>query len=129
MHAIPELSAFRQAAARVPGLRLLVLHGSRARGDAHARSDWDFAYTGDEDLDELELRAVLADVLDNDNIDVANLARAGGLLRYRVAKDGVLVFAPDPGSFDDFRCDAASFWFDIEGVVRSEHAALLESLG
>lgn len=25
-------------------LRLLVLHGSRARGDHHAHSDWDFAY-------------------------------------------------------------------------------------
>lgn len=36
--------AIAELAATMPGLGLLVLHGSRARGDAHQRSDWDFAY-------------------------------------------------------------------------------------
>ena len=38
------LSALRQVAARQSGLQLLVLFGSRARGEATARSDWDLGY-------------------------------------------------------------------------------------
>lgn len=36
-------AAAAQAAARHPALRLLLLFGSRGRGDAAARSHWDFA--------------------------------------------------------------------------------------
>ncbi|MFM2432859.1 MAG: hypothetical protein RLZZ511_4073 [Cyanobacteriota bacterium] len=41
---IPELLE------QVPYLRLLVLFGSRARGDNQPSSDWDFAMLFDEDL-------------------------------------------------------------------------------
>lgn len=112
-----------------PGLRLLALHGSRARHDWNVRSDWDFAYLGDAGFDDLELRSQLARILRTDDVDVADLTRAGGLLRYRVAKDGIPVFERESGTFEKFCHAAASFWFDIEGIVRTEHAALLEALG
>lgn len=50
-----SLDAIRRVAPAFPGLSLLVLHGSRARGDAHALSDWDVAYewTGGFDPDAL----------------------------------------------------------------------------
>lgn len=50
------IQAVRDVARTFPGLRLLVLHGSRASGAANSASDWDFAYLGDADLDEFELR-------------------------------------------------------------------------
>jgi predicted nucleotidyltransferase len=124
-----NLQAIRDLAAVFPGLRLLVLHGSRARGDTHQRSDWDFAYLGQADLDELELRRQLSASLDADNIDVADLSRAGGLLRYRVAKDGALLYEQAPGTFENFCCKAAAFWFDVADIVRDEHDSILEALG
>ncbi len=41
MSVVPEISSISEAVAANSGLRLLVLYGSRARGDAHGRSDWD----------------------------------------------------------------------------------------
>lgn len=124
-----NLEALRRLASGFPALRLLVLHGSRARGDDHARSDWDLAYLGDASIDELELRSQLAKALRTDGVDLADLSRAGGLLRYRVAKDGVLLFERSPGDFERFCYDAATFWLDIEPVVREEHRGILERLG
>ncbi len=112
-----------------PGLDLLVLHGSRARGDDHERSDWDIAYLGDASLDELELRSQLVGVLRTDRVDIADLSHAGGLLRFRAARDGVLVFERTPGLFEEFCYEAATFWLDIEPVVREEHRRILAGLG
>ncbi len=124
-----SLQAVQALAGTYPELRLLVLYGSRARGDAHRRSDWDLAYLGDVGVDELELRSQLSAALGTDDIDVADLSRAGGLLRYRVAKDGVLLYEREPGAFENFCCEAAAFWLDVAGIVRAEHAAILDALG
>lgn len=129
MPAPADLPRIRKLAGDFPGLRLLVLHGSRARLDANARSDWDFAWLGDESLDDLGLRSRLGEILRTDDIDLADLKHAGGLLRYRVAKDGMLLFEREKGTFEQLCCDAASFWFDIEHIVRTEHAAILDALG
>lgn len=56
-----------------------MLHGSRARGDAHAASDWDFAYRASAGLDELGLRAALVMALDSDAVDLADLDRSSGV--------------------------------------------------
>ncbi len=127
MQRVPD--SLSQAALGLPDLRLLVMHGSRARGDAHERSDWDFAYLGAPGFDEMSLRATLARVLNTDNVDVADLARAGGLLRYRVARDGVPVYESVARTFEDFCYEAILFWLDAQHVVREAHADVLEGLG
>jgi len=124
---VPE--SLRELAGQFPGLRLLVLHGSRARNDSNHQSDWDFACLGDDSLDSLTLRDRLSATLGTDKIDLADLSGAGGLLRYRVARSGKLIFEREYGIFDDFRIRAALFWFDVEPIVRAEHAAILEALG
>jgi len=128
MIAPQTVDALARVAVVVPVLRLLVLHGSRARGDEHERSDWDFAYLADGDLDELQLRNELGKTTRTDRVDVVNLAGASGLLRFRVARDGMLLYEAERGAFDAFRLEAARFWYDIEGIVRAEHAAALERL-
>lgn len=122
------MEALRRSVATLPGLRLLVLHGSRARGDAHARSDFDFAYFAAPGFDEFELRARLDRTLKTDAVDLADLGRAGALLRYRVARDGIVVFQSAPGVFEDFQLEAALFWIDIRDIVRAEHTVALEAL-
>jgi predicted nucleotidyltransferase len=111
-----------------PELALLVLHGSRARDDAHPRSDWDFAYHADSSLDEFALRARLADCLRTNEIDLLNLDRAGGLVRYRAARDGQLLFERRPGEFERFRLEAIRFWLDAAPAIRAGYANVLESV-
>jgi predicted nucleotidyltransferase len=111
-----------------PQLRLLVLHGSRARGDAHEGSDWDFAYLADSGLDPSLLYADLALQLASDRVDLVDLATAGGLIRYRVARDGVVLFEAGAGTFDKFWLEAVTFWCDAEPVLRAGYDAVLAGL-
>lgn len=117
-----------EIASRYPGLRLLVLHGSRARGEAHERSDWDFAYIADGELDPERLRVALIEHLDTDAVDLSDLGTAGALLRYRVARDGILLFEAEPETFDTFRMDAIHTWCDMEPVLTPLYEQALRDL-
>jgi predicted nucleotidyltransferase len=120
--------ALRTLAAVQPGLRLLVLYGSRARGDAHERSDWDFAYQADATFDPDDLLAALADRLRIDRIDLVDLDRAGALLRYHVARDGLVVFEREARGFERFWLDAVDTWCDLAPVLEPAYARLLDAL-
>jgi predicted nucleotidyltransferase len=70
------------------------LFGSRARGDALRRSDFDLAF---EPLDGFDAASLFAfeDAVEHDPeiiypIDLVNLSEAGDLLRTRVEQEGVL---------------------------------------
>lgn len=123
------LERFREVARRQPALDLLLLFGSRARGDASALADWDFGYLAREPVDPLSLMATLAEAAGSDRIDAVDLSRASGLLRFRAARDGVLLYEARAGIFDLFRLEAARFWFDAEPVLRPAYDAVLERLG
>jgi predicted nucleotidyltransferase len=126
MMAVPErLTAVVRV---VPGLQLLVLHGSRARGTSHDRSDWDFAYVGEETLDPDALLATLNEAIGTDAVDLADLAEGSALLRYRVARDGIVVHEATPGTFDTFRLDAIHTWCDMEPVLTPLYDKVLEDL-
>lgn len=121
-----DIDALRRS---FPELRLLVLHGSRARGSAHAGSDWDFAYLADPGLDELGLRAALSNVLHTDDIDVADLARAGAVLRYAAARDAKLVLEREPDALERFRISAIRFWLENAPIIEQSGTAVLKALG
>lgn len=118
----------RQVMAAHPPVRLLVVYGSRARGDDHARSDWDLGYVATEDVDPLGLLADVTSTLGTDDVDLVDLTRASGLLRFRAARDGVLVEEREPGLWEEFALTAAVHWYDVEPIVRRAHDALLEGL-
>ena len=121
-----RLASVARASELVPGLRLLVLHGSRARDEGHALSDWDFAYEADASFDADALLAGLADALHADHIDLADLSRAGALLRHRVARDGVVVLERPAGRFEQFRLDAIHTWCDLAPVLEPLYEQALE---
>lgn len=116
-------------AGRHEGLALLVLFGSRARGDAREDSDWDFGYLADARFDPDGLVVDLVSTTGCDLIDLVNLDRAGALLRFRAASDGVSIYEAQAGRFDDFRLEAIAFWCDAEPVLRRAYEGLLEELG
>jgi len=115
--------------ARHPGLRLLILHGSRARGDARPDSDWDFGFVAGEGFDVDALLTDLTRRLRADRIDLVDLARAGGLIRYRAARDAKTVFARDDRVFPDFWFEAVRFWCEAGPVLDRAYEDRLARLG
>jgi len=123
------VAAATRAARSIGGLELLVLFGSRARGDARPDSDWDFGYVGSPALDPDELLAALVSAIDTDRIDLVDLTRAGGLLRFRAARDGRPLVQSTTDRFARFWFDAVSFWCDAEPILRPGYDRVLQRVG
>lgn len=124
----PDTATLCSQVEDVCGLELLLLFGSRGRGTATASADWDFGYLATDDLDVSALLATLVTATGSDRVDLADLARASGLLRHRAAQDGVVVFEATPGSAERFRLEAARFWCDAAPVLDRAYDALLAGL-
>ncbi len=123
------LERLRAVAGDAPGLRLLVLFGSRARGDAHDRSDLDLAFEATPGFDVDDLRAALVSALGTERIDLVDLERAGALLRFQAARDGIPIVERPPGRFVELQEVAARTWCELEPVLRRAHADVLAGLG
>lgn len=121
----PQLIATAQKAR---GLELLMLFGSRARRDGHPGSDWDFAYTATDAFDPAVFLGNVAGIVGTDRVDLVDLNRAGGLIRYRVARDGQVVFEAQPGFADRFQLEAVRFWCDAESVLQRGYDDVLAEL-
>ena len=120
-----QVDALQLVAARTPGLELLVLHGSRARGEAHERSDYDLAYLGD--LDRGDLDDALARALGTD-VDLGDLASAGAVFRRDVASQGLPLHERVPGAFLTFRERALSEWADLQPLLTRVHREVLDEV-
>src|SRR6476660_9864364 len=105
-----------EAARREEDLTLLLLFGSRARGDSHPGSDWDLGFLARPgfDIDRFLGRTVR---LLGDHVDLVDLAHASGLLRFRAAGEGQVLFQSEPGCFDRFWLAAVSFWCDAQPIL------------
>jgi predicted nucleotidyltransferase len=123
------LTVVADTAAKAPGLDLLVLFGSRARGDVHARSDWDLGYLASAEFDPDALLASLVTATGSDKVDLVDLTRAGGLLRYRAARDGQVVFERAPQIFARFWLEVVDFWCDASPMIRRGYDRVLGELG
>ena len=102
-------SEIPQILAQIPYLKLLVLFGSRARGDNTEFSDWDFAALYDEDIRQqhaqgwkgFELWNVLIHLLKvgDDDIDLVELQQCSPWIAHSIARDGVILFEAEPNIF------------------------------
>ena len=123
-----RLRELARLAPRHGGLKLLVLYGSRARGEARPDSDWDLAYLADESFDPDGFLADAVLALGSDRIDLVDLGRAGGQLRYRAAAEAHVVFARSDDAFGSFWLDAVTFWCDAAPVLRAGYGQLLKDV-
>lgn len=123
----PETAVERITSAH-PMLACLALIGSRARDEAAEHSDWDFAYIGGSDLDISALARDLSELVGTDHLDVVDLARASGVLRYAAARDGQVLMTRD-NSWERFWLEAVDFWCDAEPILREAHNEVLRELG
>lgn len=122
------LRAISEVCGRHSGLHLAVVFGSRARGDYTPLSDVDVAYLGDERLDRDGLLADLVRTLGIERVDLVDRDRAGGLVRFRVARDGIVVFEARPDAFARFWLEAVHFWCDAGPVIRAGYDDVLAEL-
>lgn len=120
------LDQLRAVVAGHPGLRLVVVFGSRARGSAHAESDLDVAYDGD--ADELELMERLGRVARCD-VDLVRLDRADVILKNRIAREGVAIYELTPGTFSRFAANAALEYLDLEPLLLDSRRRYLRRVG
>ena len=115
--------------AATPGLRLLVVFGSRARQDGHEGSDWDFGYIGSAALVPESLLAAIVKAVGTDRVDLVDLTRAGALLRFRAASEGQPLYEAKPDEFARYWLDAVSFWCDMAPLIHAGYESVLAELG
>ncbi|MCC6128079.1 MAG: hypothetical protein IT584_02635 [Chlamydiae bacterium] len=116
-------------AKKYKGLYFLLLFGSQAQAQARPESDWDFGYLADRGFDSMPLYTDLVLILESNQVDLVDLNRANGLLRYRAVKDGLLLFEAQKGEYEKFWLEVLNFWCDVSPQLQREYTFLLEGLG
>ncbi len=109
-------------------LTLAVLHGSRAREEARPDADWDIGVLADRRPDLAALVADLTAALGTDAVDVVDLRTASALLRFRAARDGIVLLERPVGTFEEFQLEAVRLWCDAGPVIRAAHGDVLAEL-
>lgn len=123
-----RFDAIADAARRCPGLELLLLHGSRARGDWVPGSDWDIGYVADPELDVVSMRAAFSEALAGERLDLVDLEAATDFERFVAARDGRPLFERDGGAFARFWTVAVAAWRGIEPTDEPDHEPFLRGL-
>ena len=67
-------------------------------------------------------------ILRTDLVDLVDLSKASALLRIQVAVHGRPVFEEDTSVSQAFQIDAASFWCDVEPVLRVAYGQILDGV-
>lgn len=115
------VEAVREAVAPVArrtGCRLVVLHGSRARGEP-AR-DVDLAVLPGPGSSLVDLTNRLIRALGTQDVDLSDLSRSDPLLMALVARDGVPLYEREPGTHARFCSLAARRFADTRKFRRFE---------
>jgi uncharacterized protein len=131
---IPELLE------QVPYLKLLVLFGSRARGDNQPSSDWDFALLFDEELrQQYEVGGgwncyrswtILQKLLDlgDDEMDWIDLKNASAITAHCIAQDGLVLYERTADCFETFHKTALKSQVELKIYRQSVRAKVYEAL-
>jgi predicted nucleotidyltransferase len=111
-----------------PGVRLAVLFGSAAKGALKSDSDIDIGVSieGHGDV-EPALRVALERAVGR-SVDVVMLDEAPPLVRFEIARDGVVLVERHPHGWADFRAHAMIDWWDWAPTARMMHAVMAARL-
>jgi uncharacterized protein len=125
-------------------LELLIVFGSRAKGNHNPSSDWDFALLFDEQQRQqyesgggwncyrsmIILQQILE--LDDNEMDWVDLKDVSELLANEIAKDGIVIYESEPGIFAEFQEKALitpQHRLEIRRSQQEQIAASLQRLG
>jgi len=110
------------------GVRLAVLFGSAARGEAAPGSDLDVGVLFDPGRESAAALEVALARATGRRVDVVRLDAAPPLLRFEIARDGRVLLERTPHAWVDFRARAMTDWWDWAPTARLLHAAAVERL-
>ncbi|HSS47407.1 MAG TPA: nucleotidyltransferase domain-containing protein [Thermoanaerobaculia bacterium] len=115
--------------ASLPAVRLAVLFGSTARGEAKPRSDVDLGLLLDPDTGDVRCHvgAELGRAAGRE-VDLIFLNEAPPLLRFEISRDGVLLFEKEEGLWTDFKVRAMVDWWDWAPYARMFVKAAVQRL-
>jgi uncharacterized protein len=123
----------QQIPEKIPYLKMLVLFGSRATGETHANSDWDFAalidkaqqeiYAKDDDWGIFRLPILVGEIfnINLDKIDIVELNHCSWLIAHFVARDGILIFEKEPSGFEYFRLTSLRPESELKKYRQEQH--------
>jgi predicted nucleotidyltransferase len=119
----------RQCVSSLPEVKLAVLFGSTARGQAGPRSDVDLGILLDPDTPEVrsKVEPELWRATDR-TLDLIFLDKAPPLLRFEIARDGVVLHQQQDHLWTDFKTKAMLDWWDWEPVAKRIEEALIQRL-
>jgi predicted nucleotidyltransferase len=129
MHMDGLLESLCRRAASLPELRLAVLFGSTARGEALPRSDVDLGLSVDPDT--LAVRHHVEAELERaagKPLHAVHLGEAPPLLRFEISRDGILLLEREDGLWTDFKARAMVDWWDWAPSERIITAAAVRRL-
>jgi uncharacterized protein len=122
-----------------PDLKLLVLFGSRARGEADPSSDWDFAFRSEPDLhpehqpywfpgsDLLDTLCNLLQISDK-KLDLIDLSTCSDVVAHFVARDGQVIYEKTPGEFAQFQQQALKTTAELKQYRHTQREKVLQTL-
>jgi predicted nucleotidyltransferase len=118
----------RRALEPVPAVRLAVMFGSAASGSDRPDSDLDVGVSltrADVDLSAL---TVALERATGRVVDLVALDTAPPLLRFEVARQGVLLVEREPHAWAEFRARAMIDWWDWAPTARMAHRVMAARL-
>ena len=111
-------------------LELVLLFGSRARGDVHNNSDVDIAFLSTEEYDMEKKLTLIAmfEQLFGKSVDLVDLRNASVLLGDRIVRDAVILFGDDK-TFSRVRSRAHIRYMDFQPFFRRQKERLYRHFG
>jgi predicted nucleotidyltransferase len=119
----------RAAAVGLPSIKLLALFGPAARGELRQGSDVDLLVDLEPDTLEERIRveAALGRAADRE-VDIIHAHGAPPLLRFEIARDGVVLHEMAEGAWTHFKAMAMLDWWDYRPTAEIYQRAALARL-
>ncbi|MCD6357982.1 MAG: nucleotidyltransferase domain-containing protein [Thermoproteales archaeon] len=122
------LSKLKEAFSKFDEVAAAYLYGSRARGDADERSDWDFAIllrrTFGDPYGLVKLQELLENIVGG-RVDLVTLNSASVEFAYRVLKEAILVYEADREFRVDFEVLVMKKYLDLRPLLENRRRRLL----
>jgi predicted nucleotidyltransferase len=125
MKRMTAVETLKPVLAEWPNIRLAVVFGSTARGTARRTSDLDVGVSVPDTVDLMALRVALQRASAHD-VDVIRLEEAPPLLRFQIARDGIVIVEREAHAWADFRARAMIDWWDWAPTARRMHRIMAE---
>ncbi|MTF38319.1 type VII toxin-antitoxin system MntA family adenylyltransferase antitoxin [Cyanobacterium aponinum] len=125
---------------KMPYIKMVILFGSRARGDINDKSDWDFAILCDREIAaktfknkvsswfaySIDLNEIFD--LKTERIDVVDLNSCSDFIAHYIARDGVLIYEKNEGEFEHFRREKLKTESQMNVISKNLRAEIEEFL-